>query len=67
MDCNFKASGGDCVPSEALADGEVTLKASVADMAGNTASAQIQFTVDAEPVEINILSPSEGFITPTQS
>ncbi len=63
MNCTFSSGGGSCVPTNPLPEGTVTLVATVDDTIGNTATNQIQFTIDTLPVSINITSPLDGLIT----
>lgn len=63
VDCQLTSSGGNCTPLNPLPEGGVTLEAMIDDTLGNTATADVQFTVDSLPVEINIISPEDGFIT----
>ena len=63
VDCQLMASGGTCTPVAALPDGVVTLAATIADFAGNSASDQVEFTVDTLPLSVDITTPTEGLIT----
>ena len=63
MDCTVNVAGGTCTPSSDLPEGAVTLMAVVADTLGNQAMATVGFTLDSQPVTIQIDTPLDGLIT----
>jgi uncharacterized repeat protein (TIGR01451 family) len=67
VDCALSPSGGRCTPVTPLADGAVTLGATIRDSLGNQASASVSFNVDAAPVAVSITSPADRLITNTAS
>src|SRR5439155_23987963 len=57
------AGGGRCTPFTPLADGPVSVAASIKDIAGNLGSTGVTFTIDSAPVDVHIDTPETGFIT----
>ena len=63
--CQAISGGASCTPASALPAGGVTLRATIADLAGNVASAQSAFTVQSVPpggFTVDITSPTAGAI-----
>lgn len=70
MVCNQVTNGYDCTytPPAALSDGNHTVTIDVADFDANTATqASRTYTVDTTPPILNVINPSNGFITNTAS
>ncbi len=63
FNCDLDAAGGSCTPVVPLADGAVDLEVSVADNAGNAATAGLAFIVDSQPVDLAITTPGTGLVT----
>ncbi|WP_006748058.1 NHL domain-containing protein [Thioalkalivibrio paradoxus] len=64
VSCAHAADGAECVPESTVHEGEVTLRAVVADRAGNvSAFAERRFTVDTIPPVITLTSPEPGGFT----
>ena len=56
-------SGAECVPLLPLDDGEVTIEATVADVAGNLSPvAASRFRVDTAEPRLDFITPEEGFL-----
>jgi hypothetical protein len=62
-DCALTPTGGRCTPFTPVPDGSVTIGASIKDLAGNTGSTGVTFTIDTAPVGVHIDSPENGLIT----
>ena len=61
VSCSFGAGSASCTPTSALPEGNVTLTATIADVAGNvSAPAQVNFTVDTIAPVISFTEPTEG-------
>jgi len=63
--CTLTSAGGVCTPAAPLSPGPVALVASIRDLAGNIASAQVGFTVPLPPspsLALAITEPAEGAI-----
>jgi len=68
VDCTVGAFAATCTPVQALAEGPVTLTATVADVAGNvSAPAQVSFTVSLGAPVIQFSSPLDGELLGTAS
>jgi len=71
LSCNTGSAAAQCVPLSAWPEGFLTLTASIADLAGNTASARLEFSVDSRPppgaVNSRVLAtdPIDGVLTLT--
>lgn len=63
VSCSLDAGGGSCTPVAGLPEGAIDLEASLKDLAGNEATAGVQFTVDTAGVEITIVEPVDGALT----
>ena len=57
------ATGISYQPASALPDGEHTVALTVKDGAGNTATANVTFTVDATAPTVTALTPADGSLT----
>ena len=64
LDCTFEEDSAVCRPVVQLSEGLLTLRATVADMAGNLSEpTEVQFTVDVTPPEITLNTPDDGLWT----
>lgn len=63
--CAFTESGATCVPdAPGFAEGPVSLRATIADNQGNTATAVATFAVDVSPaVFLTLSAPADGSLT----
>ncbi|MEF8793769.1 Ig-like domain-containing protein [Thiohalorhabdus sp.] len=62
--CDHGDGTATCTPENPLPEGRITLKATVADHAGNTSeAAEVAITVDANPPVITVDEPANGAYT----
>ncbi|MEA5446917.1 Ig-like domain-containing protein, partial [Gammaproteobacteria bacterium AB-CW1] len=63
-ECYFDLDGAECLPSDALEDGEYTLNATVEDFSGNESeTASVSFMIDTVSPSVMIESPADGEIS----
>jgi hypothetical protein len=71
LSCNTDSASAQCVPQPAWPEGLLTLTASLADFAANTASARLEFSVDSRPPpgavnsRVRATDPVDGVLTLT--
>ena len=67
VDCETTDSNASCTPTSPLPEGQNVVVVSVEDHVGNTATAQVTFSIDSVPAEIDITGPADGLITKDDS